>query len=135
MFSVKKRNPSAYKFSSNYTFIILIVSFLVGFAGCGKNDMSTNSTGGTPGANEVLIQGMAFSPVSKTISAGTTLKWTNNDGIAHTVTSGVPGSPSGVFDSGSIATHGSFSHTFNQTGVFNYYCKIHTSMTATIIVQ
>lgn len=132
---IKKRNQSAYKFSSNYTFIILIVSFLVGFAGCSKNDMSTNNTGGTPGANEVLIQGMSFSPVSKTISAGTTIKWTNNDGIAHTVTSGVPGSPSGVFDSGNLASQGSFSHTFNQPGVFSYYCKIHTSMTATITVQ
>ena len=107
--------------------------------GCSKSDYSSNANNNTPaptaGSNEILIQGMTFVSGNKTISVGTTIKWTNMDNIAHTVTSGVPGSPSGVFDSGNINSQGTFSYTFNQAGVFNYYCKIHTSMTGTITVQ
>ena len=118
-----------------YVLFILFVTFILIISGCAKNDYSANTNGGTPGANEVFIQGMAFSPVSKTISVGTTIKWTNKDGVTHTVTSGVPGSPSGVFDSGNFGSNGVFSFTFTQAGTFKYYCKIHTTMTGTITVQ
>ena len=113
--------------------IILMFTFML--LGCSKNDYSSNSTGGTPVANEVFIQGMAFSPANRTISVGTTLKWANKDAATHTVTSGVPGTPSGVFDSGNIGTNGTFSFTFSQAGTFKYYCKIHSTMTGTITVQ
>jgi plastocyanin len=115
--------------------LFLAFSFISIISGCSKNDMSTNTTSGTTGANEILIKGMAFSPASKTITAGTTIKWTNQDNINHTVTSGTPGSPSGLFDSGNIAPDGTFSYTFNQAGTFSFYCKIHSSMTGTITVQ
>ena len=112
---------------------ILLLMFII--SGCGKNDYSSNTTGGTPGANEIFIQGMAFSPANRTISVGTTLKWTNKDGVTHTLTSGVPGTPSSVFDSGNVSSNGTFSFTFSQAGTFKYYCKIHSSMTGTITVQ
>jgi len=115
-------------------FILFVTSISI-ISGCSKNDMSTNNTGGTQGANEIFIQGMAFSPASKTITVGTTIKWTNQDGVTHTVTSGVPGVPSGIFDSGNLGSNGTSSYTFNQAGTFYYYCKIHSSMTGTIIVQ
>jgi plastocyanin len=89
---------------------------------------STGSTGGTgPGANEVFIQGMAFNPQTITVTAGTTITWTNKDQVAHTVTS-----TTGLFDSGSINTNGTFTHTFTATGTFSYYCKIHTYMTGSV---
>ena len=97
--------------------------------------MTTNNTGGSQGANDIFIQGTAFSPSNKTISVGTTIKWTNKDNFTHTVTSGTPGSPSGLFDSGNLGLNGEFSFTFTQAGTFKYYCKIHSSMTGTIIVQ
>jgi plastocyanin len=114
---------------------ILLVSSIVINSGCSKNDTSTNSTGDAPAANEIFIQGMAFSPANKTISIGTTIKWTNKESITHTVTSGVPSSPSGLFDSGNVGSNGVFSFTFSQAGTFKYYCKIHSSMTGTITVQ
>jgi plastocyanin len=105
--------------------------------GCSKNDYSSNptNTGGTPGTNEIFIQGIAFASGTRTVSVGTTLKWTNKDGVTHTVTSGTPGSPSGVFDSGNISPNGSFSYKFSQAGTFKYFCRIHNSMTSTITVQ
>lgn len=103
---------------------------------CSKSDYGTNNnSNSTPGANEVFLQGMAFAPLTKTISVGTTITWTNKENVNHTVTSGVPGAPTGIFDSGSIGHDGTFSYTFTQTGTFKYYCKIHTSMTGTITVQ
>jgi plastocyanin len=117
------------------SFIVLSLFFFLVFNGCSKNDYGTNAGGGTPGTNEIFIQNMSFSSGTKTITVGTKLTWTNKDGYAHTVTSGIPGSPSGVFDSGNIASNGAFSYTFNQAGVFKYYCRIHSNMTATITVQ
>lgn len=118
--------------------LLLLFSGLIFASGCGKDDSSpTNNTGGggTPGVNEVLISGFAFSPSSKTISVGTTIKWINKDNSTHTVTSGTPGSPSGVFNSGNFGQNGEFSFKFDQAGTFKYFCNIHQSMTGSIIVQ
>jgi plastocyanin len=83
-----------------------------------------------PGINEVFIQGSAFDPSTITVSAGTTITWTNKDGMTHTVTSNT-----GLFDSGSISNNGTYSHTFNAAGTFPYKCTIHTTMTASVIVK
>jgi plastocyanin len=125
-------------FSSRLVLIIFI-AFISIISGCSKSDYSSNSysnnNNNTPGTNDISIQGMAFSPANKTISVGTTIKWTNYDGFNHTVTSGVPGTPSGLFDSGNIGSNGTFSYTFTQAGTFNFFCKIHNSMKGTITVQ
>jgi plastocyanin len=52
------------------------------------------------------------------------------DAVAHTVTS-----DTGVWDSGTLATGQSYSHTFDQPGTYPYHCAIHPFMKATIIVQ
>lgn len=83
-----------------------------------------------PGANEVFIQGMAFSPSTITVTAGTTVTWTNKDGVAHTVTS-----TTSLFDSGSISAGGTYSHTFSTAGTFPYLCTVHPTMTATVKVN
>jgi plastocyanin len=120
--------------------LIIFVAFISIIPGC-SNDYSSNSYGNdnnnnnTPGANDVFVQSNAFSPANKTIVVGTTIKWTNYDGYAHTVTSGAPGTPSGLFDSGNIESNGTFSYTFDQEGTFNYFCKIHNYMRGTITVQ
>lgn len=119
--------------------LIILVGFVSIISGCSKdyssNSYNNNNNNNTPGANEVFIQGMAFSPANKTIAVGTTIKWTNYDGYAHTVTSGTPGTPSGLFDSDNIGANGTFSYTFDQEGTFNYFCKIHNSMRGTITVK
>jgi plastocyanin len=78
----------------------------------------------------VAIKGFAFSPSTLTVAPGTTVKWTNMDSAAHTVTS-----KSGAWaDSGTLSTGTSFSHVFTHSGTFAYYCAIHPYMTATIVV-
>lgn len=77
----------------------------------------------------------SFEHVDLTVSKGTTVKWTNQAGLPHTTTSGVPGAPTGEWDSGLLSTSQSFSHTFDTPGVFPYYCWLHPSfMQATVTV-
>jgi len=90
---------------------------------------TSNNTSGTPGANEVFIQGMAFSPTTLNVTAGTVVKWTNKDALVHTVTS-----DSTLFDSGNIAVNSVYSYTFNSAGTFTYHCKIHPTMKGTVVV-
>ena len=88
-----------------------------------------SGTGG-PGVNEVFIQSFAFSPSTITVAAGTTITWTNKDAANHTATS-----TSGIFDSGSLGTNATYSHTFADKGTFAYKCTFHSSMTASVVVN
>ena len=69
-----------------------------------------------------------------TIEVGTKVIWTNRDISSHTSTSGQPGGITKIWDSSTLATDKSFSFTFNQTGTFPYFCKIHPFMQATVTV-
>jgi plastocyanin len=97
--------------------------------GTAGNPSNTGGSGG-PGMNAVFIQGMAFNPSTITVSANTTITWTNKDAIGHTVTS-----DSGLFDSGTIGANGTYSYTFASSGTFTYHCKVHPTMTASVTVN
>jgi len=90
---------------------------------------SCSSSSNEPPANQVYIKGMAFTPATLTVVAGTTVKWTNKDGVAHTVTS-----DTGVFDSGNVAANGTYSYMFMTAGTYTYTCLIHPTMKGKIIV-
>ena len=79
---------------------------------------------------EISIVNYSFSPETVTIKAGTTVTWTNQDSVVHTVTS-----DTGVFDSGSLEKGKTFSYTFSTAGIFAYHCAPHQAkMTGTIVV-
>jgi plastocyanin len=80
----------------------------------------------TPSTNmvSVTIQNFSYVPVTVSVANGTTVTWTNNDTVSHTVTSVTPG----LFDSGPISPGATWSYTFNQTGSFEYSCTIHPSI-------
>jgi plastocyanin len=79
---------------------------------------------------QVHIDNFQFSPATLTIPPGTTVTWTNQDDMVHTVTSA-----SKVFSSASLETDDIFSYTFTTPGTYTYFCKLHPHMTATVIVQ
>jgi plastocyanin len=106
---------------------------------CTKSSMAymtgTGTTGGTkgaggPGTNEVWIQGMAFTPSTITVAAGTTITWTNQDMVVHNVTS----NPA-LFSSGSLGNGATFSFKFSNKGTYSYSCTLHPSMVGTVIVN
>jgi len=76
-----------------------------------------------------------FQPGNLAVKAGTTVVWTNGDDIEHSVTSGMPGKESGVFDSGFFKKGGTYSFTFTKPGTYTYFCKRHNSMKATVTVM
>ena len=116
-----------HKFSAAVLLVMLVV-----FSNCSKSSSygSNPGSGTTTGTTTINIQSMAFSPSNLSVTAGTTVKWTNNDGMTHTVTSNDGAS----FDSGNLGAGSSFSHTFSAAGTFPYHCTIHSSMTGTITV-
>src|SRR4051812_33187974 len=77
----------------------------------------------------VDIAGFAFSPQTITVAVGDTVTWSNADAQSHTATG-----DGGTFDTGTIAGGSSKSVTFESAGTFAYHCKIHSAMTATIVV-
>jgi plastocyanin len=79
---------------------------------------------------QVHIDNFQFSPATLTVSAGTTVLWTNQDDMVHTVTSS-----DRVFSSPSLETDQTFTFTFTKPGTYTYFCKLHPRMTATVIVQ
>lgn len=107
--------------------VAILATILSLSVSCSKS--SSGGSGG-PGPNEVWIQGSAFNPASITVTAGTTVTWTNKDAIAHTVTS-----DAALFDSGSINTNGTYSHLFSTAGTYAYHCTIHPFMTASVKVN
>jgi plastocyanin len=111
--------------------VILLFSFIVS---CSEDDEVTGN-GGNPGQNEIWMQSDTFNPSTKTVSAGTTIMWTNKESHTHTVTSGLPGNPTGIFASTDLGVNGTFSFTFNTPGTIEYFCLHHPGMRGTIIVQ
>ena len=78
----------------------------------------------------VRIENFTFNSPLVTVRPGTTVTWTNNDDIPHTVVS-----KSGLFKSKVLDTGDHFSFPFAKAGQFGYYCSLHPRMTGTIIVK
>ena len=88
------------------------------------------ATSSTSNASSVSIANFSFSPATLNVAVGTKVTWTNNDSVTHTVTA-----IQGAFDSNDLSPGSTFSFTFTKAGTYTYHCKIHPSMTATIIVK
>ena len=82
----------------------------------------------TVATTAAVIQG--FAHLDLTVQAGTTVVWTNRDGVPHTTTAA-----EGQWDSGTLQEGQSFSFTFTEAGVFSYFCAIHPFMTAEVTVS
>ena len=81
-------------------------------------------------ATTVVIANLAFDPSAITVPTGTTVAWTNEDAVPHTVTS-----TDGVFDSGIFDPGGNFAFTFNEPGSFAYVCQLHPQMQGTVTAE
>jgi plastocyanin len=77
----------------------------------------------------VSIVDLTFDPASIEVDAGSTVTWTNDDGVPHTVTARGEGFNSGVLLSGD-----SFEQSFSEPGTYDYFCAIHPSMTGSVTV-
>src|SRR5262245_40488456 len=67
---------------------------------------------------------LVFSPSSVTIHPGDQVRWTFASS-GHSTTSGSPGQPNGIWDSGIRNQGTTFIRTFSNAGTFPYYCTPH----------
>jgi plastocyanin len=99
---------------------------MAGMAMGGGNAAGPSTAVATDAVN---IKNFGFSPATITVTAGSTVVWTNSDSVQHDIT----------FNGGGIASsvlnhNDTFSHTFPATGTYHYICSIHPFMHGTVIV-
>jgi amicyanin len=138
---------------SRWRIAALGAAVTVTLAACGAGAASTSSTSTpttptsaapsaavtpTPGATAapdppattaVGIINFKFTPAALTVKVGTTVVWTNNDAIAHTVNFMTAGINSSVLNQ-----NDKFSHTFTTPGTYDYICSIHPFMHGSVTV-
>lgn len=75
-----------------------------------------------------------YKPGDLEVQIGSTVTWTNNDAIEHSVTHGTPEEIGNEFDSDFFTKDQSYSKKFDKEGKYPYYCKRHPSMKGNIKV-
>ncbi len=103
-----------------------------------SDDEGQNSPEAVPGdtaadltdAVPVEIRDFAFTPADATVQAGSAVRWTNADGLAHTVVA-----DDGTFASSNIDEGEAYAFTFTDPGTYPYFCGIHESMRGTVTVE
>jgi plastocyanin len=102
----------------------------------GEGTPTATTTGSTAATAAIEIvpggtTGWQFLPSQLKVKAGTTVIWTNQTGVPHTVTS----DDLTFDDSGPLAPGQSFRQTFRTPGTYSYRCGPHPAMTGTIAVS
>ncbi len=77
----------------------------------------------------IAIKDLKFSTPTVSVKKGTTITWTNKDGIGHTVT-GDNGGP----NSSLLTQDATYSYTFDKIGTYKYHCSPHPFMTGEVVV-
>jgi plastocyanin len=76
--------------------------------------------------DQVAVVDNDFEPANLEISAGDTVTWAWEGRSAHDVVGD-------GFDSG-VLTEGTFTHTFDEPGTYEYECTLHAGMTGQVTV-
>ncbi|MGD0304859.1 MAG: cupredoxin family copper-binding protein [Candidatus Acidiferrales bacterium] len=119
-----------------HRFVSLVVAVMLAtfaammFAAANTRALQAGQSAQTPAAVEVKIDNFSFAPVEISVSAGTTVTWTNRDDIPHTVVS-----TDKVFKSKVLDTDDKYSYTFTKPGTYPYFCSVHPKMTGTVVVK
>ena len=80
---------------------------------------------------EITAANLTVSDDDIIIAPGTTVRWSNGDGVFHTVT------PDGhsEWSSADLGSGATFEHTFDEVGDFPYYCTPHQGQGMTGIIR
>ena len=101
-----------------------------GKTAAGEAAAGDSAARGGEGAAKAEIRTMTFSPKRIEIAVGTSVRWTNNDPLVHTITA-----DDGSWDSGPIEPGKTWTHTFTQPGEYAFHCTPHPFMKAVIVVR
>ena len=75
------------------------------------------------------IKNLAYLKPRIEVPLGTTVEWTNNDPLPHSVTA-----VDKSFNSGLIYPGKTYRHTFTKAGTYEFYCMPHPFMKGTVVV-
>jgi plastocyanin len=81
-----------------------------------------HGSAGEPRA-EVAIEYASYKPGHLDVLVGETVMWTNESARAHTVTA-----EDRSFDSGRVNLRERFAHSFETSGAYPYYCRLHPTI-------
>jgi plastocyanin len=112
--------------------VLVLSSVLAACGGTTSSEPAASEGGGGATGETVSLAGAQFTPSSLTISAGTTVTFT--DTSSHTVTEG----SNGVAVEDTIVDEqggADIEVTFDEPGTYNITCRIHSSMNMTITVE
>jgi plastocyanin len=77
-----------------------------------------------------MARDFMFAPTAVTVTAGSTVTWTNRDDEPHRVVS-----EQGLLRSGALDANESVSFKFDNPGTYRCACSIHPTLVGTIVVQ
>ena len=112
-------------------FVWMATSWAAGgmMGGGGRNSSGDAARQGSA-AEAITIQDFAYSPGNLQLPVGVTVTWTNRDTAPHSATD------SGrTWDTGVLSRGKSKTLTFEAAGTFDYFCSVHPSMKARLVVQ
>ncbi len=109
--------------------VLLVGSALVALKAVSRAEAAGGAPAPPP-ALQITIDQFTFGPREVTVARGTRVTWLNRDDMPHTVVSSDK-----QFESGPLDTGDRFSHTFDETGTYRYFCSLHPRMTGTIVVR
>jgi plastocyanin len=79
-----------------------------------------------PNGNFDVSSSSFYLPLNLETHAGTTVTWANEDTVPHTIQSQDEfGKVMALFNSASLITGDRFEFTFEEEGVYNYFCSFH----------
>lgn len=115
--------------------LVLAAVFLGACAGDDDAADATETGSEEPAASgdTVTIERSRFSPDPLEVAAGTEVTFENVDPFAHTVTSAEGSAVD--YDSGELTQDETFARTFDEAGTYAYFCEIHPTMRAEVIVS
>jgi plastocyanin len=98
--------------------------------------VSASATVMIPNGNFDISRSGFYIPLNLEVRTGTTVKWTNDDSVPHTIQSQNEfGEIIGLFNSAPLQTGESFEFTFEESGVYNYFCSLHPWRVGIITVR
>jgi plastocyanin len=86
----------------------------------------TNAEIFIPNGNFDVTGAGFYSPLNLEIPVGTTVTWINDDSVPHNIQSiGEEGKVIQLFNSPPLNTGDRFEFTFEELGIYNYFCSFH----------
>ncbi len=119
-----------------YPYFCIVHPWMTSILTIGGEESASINVSIPDGAGVIGAEKVYYDPETIEIDAGDTISWTNDDIVAHTVTSGsTEAGITDLFDSGLMAIGAAYEHTFSEAGEYEYFCILHPWMEGMVIVN